>query len=119
ASQQHQAAQMALAQFYLRADAGKYQSQEKALALYEAMARNGDANVQLELFNFYQRTDAAKAVHWLTDAAQQGAARGQYGMGPMLFNGHLGVAKDYPKAGEWYLASAQQGHPLAMYEMGH
>lgn len=119
AKQNHKQAQRALAEFYLRSDAGERRSQEKAIALYEDIARNGDADVQLELFKYYQGQDNTKALQWLSTAAQQGDARGQYGMGYVLFNGHLGAEKNHLKAVDWYLASAEQGYPLAMFEMGH
>src|SRR5690606_22549751 len=109
AKQNHKQAQRALAEFYLRSDAGERRSQDKAIALYEDIARNGDADVQVELFKYYQGQDDAKALQWRSTAAQQGDARGQYGMGYVLCNGHLGAEKDHRKAVDWYLASAEQG----------
>lgn len=115
----HQGARRMLASFYFDELSGHRQDIEKSLAMHEDIARDGDADIQIRLFEYYQDRDSEKALYWLEIAANQGDARAQFGLAHLTMNGALGLEQDLVKAVDWYRASAEQGHPLAMFEMGH
>jgi hypothetical protein len=65
--------------------AGDYQ---KAVGLFEPLAKQGDARAQYGLGVMYHEgngvsVDNAEAVHWYTKAAKQGHATAQYNLGHM------------------------------------
>lgn len=121
AQQGHKPAQSVLAELRRQPNAGKQQDPdpdpEKAVALHETLAQNGDADSQLKLYDHYRRLDPAKALHWLSAAAEQGHAEAQFRMGFALSNGLLRQARNPRKAMDWYRAAAEKGHPLAMYQL--
>lgn len=81
-------------------------------------AEQGDVKAQAKLCGKYTVTgdaeppDTASAVKWCRNAAEQGYADGQFGLGVMTFLGQ-GVTQDNTEAVDWYLRAAQQGHARA------
>lgn len=77
------------------------------------LAAQGDINAQIKLGGMYgtgkgvQQNDA-KALEWLSKAADQGSSMAQLLIGNIYYNGY-GVEKNYIKAAEWYKKAADQG----------
>ncbi|MBI5430185.1 MAG: sel1 repeat family protein [Nitrosomonadales bacterium] len=97
-------------------------SYAKALDLYTALAKRGDANAQLGLGVMYylgqgvtqSYKDAAK---WFQRSAEQGNFLAQDILGEMHDQG-LGVPQDYQQAAKWYRLAAEQGDANAQYNLG-
>jgi len=86
---------------------------EKAIPLFEALAKEGYASAQYTLGVLYLNgegvpKDNAKAVEWTRKAADQGDADAEYNLGAMYQNGD-GVQRDLEKASEWYIKAADHG----------
>ena len=62
------------------------------------------------------RSDA-KAVEWITKAAEQGYARAQWSLGNM-YRLALVMTPDYAKAFEWYAKASKQGEGDAQKIIG-
>lgn len=60
----------------------------------------------------------AKAVYWLTKAAERNHDYAQYILGDMYADG-TGVQKDEFKAAQWYKKSAEQGNSSAQCALGY
>jgi hypothetical protein len=60
--------------------------------------------------------NAAKAVKWFREAAEQGDAYGQRNLGSSLERGD-GVGKDYVEAYKWTVLAADQGQQAAKSKM--
>ena len=93
----------------------------KALAEFQALADQGDAQGQYFLGLFYHngfgvKRDPAEAAKWFQKAAQQGDARSQYYAGIMYAAGK-GVTKDLPMADMWLTLSAT--NPKSSYRDTH
>lgn len=114
----HREARMALAFFYGDERAGQHYDKDKGVAILETMAAEGDAELQIMLFQAYQGHDDAIALRWLKAAADQGHYLGQYHLAKAYFHGTLGLAQDMERAADLFYASAEQGLLNAMYEMG-
>jgi hypothetical protein len=61
--------------------------------------------------------DYAEALHRYRDAADQGDAMAQDGLGLMYYQGR-GVPQDYAEAARWYRKAADQGFAKAQYDLG-
>ena len=61
--------------------------------------------------------DAAQAVTWYRQAAEQGGALAQHSLGVMYANGR-GVPQDAAQAVTWYRQAAEQGFPEAQHDLG-
>ena len=61
--------------------------------------------------------DYEKALNWYNNAAKQGSADAEFGLGYMYEQG-LGVKKDYGQAFLYYSSAARQGHPTAQNNLG-
>ena len=89
----------------------------KALAEFQALADQGNADGQYFLGLFYHnafgvKRDQAEALKWFEKAAQQGEVRSQYYAGIMYAAGQ-GAAKDLPRADMWLTLSA--ANPKSSY----
>jgi TPR repeat protein len=74
-------------------------------------ARHGDANSQMWLGAAYEqgrfgKPNYAKALKWLTKAAEQGNPDAQAELGQMYQDGE-GVAENYALAAQWYKKAAE------------
>jgi len=95
----------------------------KAVPLMEALANEGFAPAQSDMCSFYQNgqgvpKDNAKAIKWLTKAAEQGVAVSQFYLGSYYYAGNFGVPQDYAKAFEWFKKAAEQGEVQSQHNMG-
>ena len=92
-----------------------------ATELYEAAARQGDANAQDALGRLAFDADAEasyeRARHWSVLAAEQGHAGAQARLGTIYHEG-LGVERDPQQAASWFLKAAQRGHAGAQMMIG-
>ena len=86
-------------------------------------AGHGDVKAQAELCGKYTVTgdaeppDTATAVKWCRNAAEEGYAEGQFGLGVLVFLGQ-GMPQDNAEAVKWYRRAAQQGHARAQAMLG-
>ncbi len=101
---------------------------ETAAAIFDSLAKQGDAYAQYNLGVAYHNgngvpQDYEDAVEWYLKSAEQEVPKAQYGLGSMYHGGH-GVPQDYKEAIKWYRKSAEQGYSEAqnilglMYRMG-
>lgn len=86
------------------------------------LAAAGDAHAQFELGVRFAEgrnapRDAAKAIDWLTKAAEQNFAPAQYRLG-VIYEKGLGVSRQDDRARALYLAAAERGHVRAMHNLG-
>jgi TPR repeat protein len=93
----------------------------RASELYEAAARQGDANAQDALGRLAFDADAEasyeRARQWSELAAEQGHAAAQARLGTIYHEG-LGVERDPQQAAAWFLKAAQRGHAGAQMMIG-
>jgi len=61
--------------------------------------------------------DYIGAEKYYRKAAEQGDARGEYGLGE-LYAGGKGVQQDYAEAAKWYQKAADHGHSKGQYKLG-
>ena len=86
-------------------------------------AGHGDVKAQAELCGKYAVTgdaeppDTATAAKWCRNAAEEGYAEGQFGLGVLIFLGQ-GMPQDNAEAVKWYRRAAQQGHARAQAALG-
>ena len=88
----------------------------------QALAKQGDADAQLELGNRYYNgegvaEDAGQAAQWYRKAADQGDATAQRILG-YLYQAGDGVARDAREAARWYHKAAEQGDADAQFRLG-
>lgn len=96
------------------AEAGEY---DRALALLEPAAKQGDPRAQVGLGTLYAsgrgvERDDAEAARWFRRAAEQGDPLAQYNLGICFLEGR-GVEEDPVEAFKWISLSASQGFPPA------
>jgi uncharacterized protein len=78
-------------------------------------AKNGNANAQIILAEFYEHgstwcglpKDVSQAVFWFSKAAEQGDGVAQDELAFLYFNGD-GIPQDYPQAARWWRKAAEQ-----------
>lgn len=107
--------------------AGQYleQHQESTARLAELQKRAeaGEADAQYQLASIYydgglpgvQKNDAL-AMQWASQAASQGHAGAQYGMG-LIYRYGRGVPQDHAEAAKWFRKAANQGLPGGQHEL--
>ncbi len=93
----------------------------KAVELYEAAAKAGDAQGQHNLANMYLEgsgveKDLTEAVRWCRKAAEQGLAVAQDNLATRYMDGS-GVEKDLTEAVRWRRKAAEQGLANAQYNL--
>merc|ERR1712032_1666349 len=71
----------------------------------------------MHMFGIGMDKDEAKAIQWVTLAANGGNKDGQYLMGTMLLEGKM-MQEDKGIAAEWLEKAAKQGHRDAQYNLG-
>ena len=82
-------------------------------------AEQGDVKAQAELCGKYTVTgdaeppDTATAVKWCRNAAEEGYAEGQFGLGVML-----SLGQNNAEAAKWFHRAAEQGHARAQAALG-
>lgn len=89
-----------------------------ALALWEPLARAGDARAQTNIGTCFAQgfgvpVDGALALRWLTLSAEAGYAAGQRNLADFLLRGVKSVEPDPPRAAAFYRLAAEQGDALA------
>ena len=95
---------------------------ECALAVWEPLAKNGDASSQYSLGVMFQngngvKTSHAKAIFWYKKAAAQGVLNAQFNLGNYYYLGRY-VEKNYIEARYWFLKAAEQGDAEAELKLG-
>ncbi|MBK6758554.1 MAG: sel1 repeat family protein [Moraxellaceae bacterium] len=65
----------------------------------------------------YKKGDYQTALKEFKEAAEQGEALAQFGLGFMYYKGD-GVLQDYTEAASWYLKAAEQGDAMAQSFLG-
>ena len=106
-------------------EAGRYYGlgqYDKAVAIYRALAEQGDAAAQLELASCYYSgrgvvQSNAEAVKWWKKSAEQGDYRAQFDLAHCYLNGH-GVTQSRVEAVKWFRKSAEQGYAIAQFWLG-
>ncbi len=87
----------------------------------EAAAKQGDANAQKSLGDYYKGEGAEQsyeeAAKWYLKAAEQGNADAQLRLGHCYYEGE-GVEQSYEEAVKWYLKAAEQDNFYAPYVLG-
>ncbi len=109
------------AQYYLallyREGVGVAQSAEDSLNWMLAAAEGGKIDAQFEMSRMASKTDPAKAVHWLQEAATSGHAEAQFFLGFALDQGR-GLARNTEAGFDWLHRSAEGGYVPAQVVVG-
>ncbi|MCL2042797.1 MAG: sel1 repeat family protein [Treponema sp.] len=97
--------------------------QEIDIIKLQEQAEQGDAEAQYNLGCYYYfgrviQKDFEKAVHWLTEAADQGNTGAQYWLGHCYDNNGDGFQTDGEKALLWYTKAAEAGNYVAQFYLG-
>lgn len=92
---------------------------ESALADYQKLAKQGDADAQYELgISYLNGKDVVKneieAVKWFRKAAERGHAKAQCRLGTCYRFGE-GVLEDRAEAAKWFRKAAEQGDKRAQF----
>lgn len=98
---------------------GGAEENPEAYPLFEKAARLGHAEAQYftgRLIVNSPKLDNADAVVWFRKSANQGSAKGQYGLGYAYFFGE-GVKADDERAADWFEKAASQNHPGALMRL--
>lgn len=95
---------------------------EKALLVYEQLAKQGNAEAQFQVGLAYAVGQGVgkndkQAADWFAKAAGQGQRDAQTKLGFMYATGK-GVAKNYSSAIYWWYQAAEQGDAQAQYNLG-
>ncbi|MDZ7737254.1 MAG: hypothetical protein U5P41_15090 [Gammaproteobacteria bacterium] len=95
---------------------------DKALAILQPLAEQGDSDAQVTLGLMYDyghgvEQDSAKAIEWYTKAAEQGLPVVQHDLGVKYFQGK-GVARDYQLAARWWEQAANAGLADSQFNLG-
>lgn len=96
--------------------------QQLRLNELKVRADHGSATAQNRLAGLYLQglcvpQDAAQAVHWYTQSAQQGNADSQFQLAMLLVDGN-GVGQSYTQAASWLRRAAEQDEHRAQYALG-
>lgn len=91
---------------------------KEALEWFQAAARSGDPERQMELgvVLFWDHGAHNAGFKWIRRAAEQGHAGAQYFIGAELATGE-NLRKNPREAARWYLQAARQGHSEAQYNL--
>jgi len=94
-----------------------------AVALWQPLAENGDAQAQFALGNAYERghgvvPDIQEAARWYRSAAQSGLPQAQYNLGNLYLNGQ-GVEEDAVTAVGLFRLAAEQGFFPAQFNLAY
>ena len=94
----------------------------KARALWEELAKQGDAKAMNNLGVLYDRgqgvpEDAAQAVQWFRQAAEKGHGPGMSNYGRMLEQGR-GLPRDVDQAMHWFREAADRNVADAQFNLG-
>jgi TPR repeat protein len=93
------------------------QNQEKGLALLHLAAKQGFPEAQLNLREYYRRTQSPTLeILWLRQAAQRGHSHGQTNLGACYLYGN-GVSRDPLMAIMWFIRAADQNEKVAQYNL--
>lgn len=85
-----------------------------AIARFRKAAIQGHTPAQIRLAYILDKAEQdSEAVKWYRQAAEQGSAEGQYGLGQMYLNGE-GVERDYEQGISWITKAAENGLTAAM-----
>ena len=89
-----------------------------ALALWEPLARAGEARAQANIGACFAEglgvpEDPPLALKWLTLSAEAGHPPGQRNLAALYLRGGRGVETDFPKAADLYRRAAEAGDGLA------
>jgi len=100
--------------------AGDY---ERALALFQPLAADGNASAQyyvgVMFENGYSTTrNEVAALTWYRLSAEQGVPQAAYNIGMMTIEGR-GVPPDPVTGAQWVLRAGEQGYPLAQHTLGY
>lgn len=100
-------------------ESGRY---SRALSIWEPLARQGNADAQINLGVMYDYgkgvvEDPEVAAHWYRRAAEQGNVSAQYNLGQLYITGR-GVKKNADKAVYWLQQAADLGFAIASYNLG-
>lgn len=95
---------------------------EQAFAIYDSLAKAGDAKAQFNLGLMYQSGDGVnanleQAVYWFGEAAKQGYTEAQYTLAAMVFHRDIQTLS-YPQALELYRKAAINGHTKSQLNLG-
>ena len=89
---------------------GEYVS---AFAIYQELARQGDARAQFALSRFYEQglgqniNDMGRALGWLRESAERGYAPAQFRLGLFYYDGEA-IGEDLERAELWWGRAADQ-----------
>jgi TPR repeat protein len=94
---------------------------DKAIKIFEALAKAGHAGAQLYLGYIYRNGDGVekdidKSFEWIKKAADQGYARAQLWLG-LFYSYGWGAPRDEAKAVEWIRKAAEQEDTLAQQNL--
>lgn len=97
-------------------------NKEKALSLYDQLAKSGHKEAQALLgyiHQFGEGTDVNlnQAANWYLKAANDGSTEAQYNLGMLYLLGN-GVERDSNNALKWLTEAAHKGHPMAALNVG-
>ena len=93
-----------------------------AAPLYAKAAELGHAQAAFQLYYLYKegrgvKKDQARAVRWLTRAAELGHPGAQAFLGDIYANGEMGVKRNLAQAIHWYRKAAAQGNRWGREEL--
>ena len=122
ADQGYAPAQLEIGRLYATGDDGMPKDIEKADAMYQKIAEEGNASAQFSLALKYMNGDGVardpkKAIELYQKAAEQGNVGAQVNLANIYAKGEL-TRKNLKAATELYLKAAEQGQSGAQYQIG-
>jgi TPR repeat protein len=100
------------------------QNERLAIEQFLKSAEQGNAEAQLALYMMYvnpgyshDAAEPAKAILWLSKAAEHGHNNAEMFLGQELLDGHSSP-KNYPEALKWFKKAASGGHSAAYFYIG-
>ena len=100
------------------------QNERLAIEQFLKSAEQGNAEAQFALYSMYvnpgyshDAAEPAKAILWLSKAAEQGHNNAEMFLGQDLLDGHSSP-KNYPEAIKWFKKAASGGHSAAYFYIG-
>lgn len=101
---------------------GAEDDQEKAFAIYQKLAQQGNPEAQLRLGEFYiydlpeDQRDYLLGANWFEKAAKQGNLNAAYQLGLLYLYGR-GTPQSYVKAAEWLTLAADKNDAEAQFNL--